>query len=186
MSLTEIKANFFVATNGNDTWSGKSAQPNAEKTDGPFATLARARNAVRKLKEEGEPKEPITLMVRGGKYFLQNTLALSKADSGTQDCPVTYTAYPDEKPVLSGGRQVTGWKPYKDKILQCELPGAKGGKWKFRQLFFNGQRQIRSRWPKRNPDNPLYDGWVFVEDAAEEGSFVAFKYPAGTFNKKWA
>jgi hypothetical protein len=33
---------FYVATNGNDAWSGRLAEPNAGKTDGPFATLERA------------------------------------------------------------------------------------------------------------------------------------------------
>ena len=36
----------FVAPNGNDAWSGKLAEPNAEKTDGPFGTLERALDAV--------------------------------------------------------------------------------------------------------------------------------------------
>jgi hypothetical protein len=43
------KADFFVAPKGNDAWSGKSPAPNADGTDGPFATLARARAAVREL-----------------------------------------------------------------------------------------------------------------------------------------
>jgi hypothetical protein len=33
------ETDFYVATNGNDAWSGRLAEPNAEKTDGPFATL---------------------------------------------------------------------------------------------------------------------------------------------------
>ena len=43
-------ATFYVATNGNDGWSGKLLEPNALKTDGPFATLGRARDAVREWK----------------------------------------------------------------------------------------------------------------------------------------
>ena len=35
----EVKATFFVATNGKDAWSGKLSAPNAEENDGPFATL---------------------------------------------------------------------------------------------------------------------------------------------------
>ena len=45
------QADFYVATDGNDGWSGKLESPNADKTDGPFATLARARDAVRELKK---------------------------------------------------------------------------------------------------------------------------------------
>ncbi len=33
---------FYVAKNGNDSWSGRLAEPNADGTDGPFASLERA------------------------------------------------------------------------------------------------------------------------------------------------
>jgi len=36
---------FYVATNGNDTWSGRLPAPNTAGTDGPFATLTRAGGA---------------------------------------------------------------------------------------------------------------------------------------------
>ena len=133
------KADFYVSTVGSDTWSGKLAAPNADRSDGPFATLSRARDAVRELKKN-DLEKPITVRVREGKYYLGETLILTAEDSGTSDCPITYTAYPGEKPILSGGRKITGWKLYKGKIFQCEVPEARRGKWKFRQLFFNGHR----------------------------------------------
>ena len=37
--LRAAEADFYVAPNGNDQWSGKSADANPEKSDGPFATL---------------------------------------------------------------------------------------------------------------------------------------------------
>ncbi len=111
----EMKATFHVATNGNDSWTGKMDTPNAARTDGPFATLARAHDAVRELKvEQNGLIEPVTVMVRGGKYYLSETLVLSAKDSGSQDCPITCTAYPGEKPILSGGKKISGWKPYND------------------------------------------------------------------------
>ena len=122
-----MRATFFVATNGNESWSGRLPAPNANNTDGPFATLARARNAVRELKANSDTQAGITVAVRGGKYFLDQTLVLGPQDGGTRDCPIVYTAFPDEKPVLSGGRRITGWKPYRGKILRHELPEAKGG-----------------------------------------------------------
>ena len=33
---------YYVAPSGNDSWSGKLAESNAGKTDGPFKTIARA------------------------------------------------------------------------------------------------------------------------------------------------
>ena len=56
---------FFVAVDGSDDWSGHLAEPNRAGTDGPFATLARARGAVRKLKQDGNKKE-VDVRIRGG------------------------------------------------------------------------------------------------------------------------
>lgn len=185
----DAQAAFYVATRGSDAWSGRLAAPNADNTDGPFATLARARDAVRQLKkgagEEGF-KQATTVMVRGGKYFLEESLVLTEQDGGTSEFPVTYSAYPGEKPVLSGGRCVTGWKPYKDEILRAELPGSRGGKWKSRQLFCNGERMPRARWPKADPQDPLYTGWAFMEGPAGEDDTIAFRYKGGAFRHRWA
>ena len=115
----QAEATFYVATDGSDAYSGKLAQPNGDRTDGPFATLVRARNAMREMRTDGKLPGPVTVMVRGGKYFHGETIVLSARDSGTQDCPVTYAAYPGEKPILSGGRRLSGWKPYKGRIVQC-------------------------------------------------------------------
>ena len=60
------EAMFFVATNGNNSWSGKLPAPNKQKTDGPFATIVRARNAVRRIKAKRPLTKPVTVMIRGG------------------------------------------------------------------------------------------------------------------------
>jgi hypothetical protein len=44
------KADFYVAGDGNDRWSGTLPAQNDAGTDGPFATIERAREAVRDLK----------------------------------------------------------------------------------------------------------------------------------------
>ena len=65
--------------------------------DDPNA-LVRARDGARAL-----PK-PATVVLRGGTYFLPETLVFKAEDSG-----VTYTAAPKENVVVSGGRRITGW-----------------------------------------------------------------------------
>lgn len=99
----DAEVTFFVSPRGNDAWSGTLAVPNTAGTDGPFATLARARDAVRELKAQ-QPAGPVTVLVRGDKYYLDRTLILGPQDAGTRESPVTYRAYPGETPVLSGGR----------------------------------------------------------------------------------
>ena len=108
--MTEsLQARFYVATTGSDAWSGRHAQPISGSTDGPFATLARARDAVRELTARirsgsAMPEGEIRVEVRAGRYYLREPLLLGPADSGSAGCAVTYTAYPGEEPILSGGR----------------------------------------------------------------------------------
>ena len=41
-------------------------------------------------------------------------------------------------PILSGGREITGWKPGEGKRWVADVPAARGGAWRFTQLFING------------------------------------------------
>ncbi len=142
------QADLFVAPDGNDAWTGTLSEPNGEKSDGPFATVSRARDAVRALKAKGPLTKPVIVMVREGTYYLKETLVFGPEDSGTKDCPVSYVAYPGETPVVSGGRLIAAeWKPFQGKIQVCVVPEVEQGKWYFRQLSVNGKRQKRSRTP---------------------------------------
>ena len=137
------KATFYVATDGNDEWSGRLPSPNRQKTNGPFATLARAQDAMRQMTAKDPGSR--TVMVRGGRYFLDEPLTFGPQDSGSKESPVRYIAYDREQPILSGGKRLADWKPYKDQILQCDVPEVQDGQWKFRQLFYSGDQQIRAR-----------------------------------------
>ncbi|MFC1451725.1 right-handed parallel beta-helix repeat-containing protein [Verrucomicrobiota bacterium] len=185
-------ATFFVAVGGSDDWSGKLPEPNAAGTDGPFATLHRTRDAVRPLLKQGksEASEPVLVLVRGGKYFLQQTLDLTEEDSGTADVPVTYAAFPGETPVISGGRRVGDWQPYRDGIYRCELPETRGGRLYFRQLFADGQRQVRARYPKPDAACGRWNGrWARsrLDDDAMQSStpYIIWDEP-DAFRRPWA
>ena len=154
--MTDTPKKFFVATDGSDQWSGTLPSPNADRTDGPFATLGRARDATRQLKASEGLHQPVEVQVRAGTYRFSEPLRLSGGDSGAARFPITYRAYPGEKPILSGGRPITNWEPYRGKIVCARLPEVRAGRWWFRQLFYNGKRMIRARWPKYDPSNPLY------------------------------
>ncbi len=147
---------WFVAPSGDDKWSGKLPQANAEKTDGPFATLEHARDTVRA--EKGQR----TVRLRGGIYSVPNGLVLEAQDSGTAEAPVLWEAFEKEQPVLIGGRPITDWKPWKDGILQADVSvqGFKGIV--FKQLLFNGNRQPLARYPNFDPQNPYGGGWAYA------------------------
>jgi len=140
---------FYIAPQGNDSWSGTLAEPNAAKTDGPFATIHRAQAAVRALKAKAPDRDrAIIVLVRGGTYFLDRTIAFGPEDSGTEKAPVTYEAYGGERPVLSGGVAIRDWKVDEKGRWQADLADVKSGSWNFAQLFVNDGRRFRPRLPK--------------------------------------
>src|ERR1019366_1312655 len=133
----------YVATNGNDLWSGRLATPNKARTDGPLSTLAGARDRIR---GERTGNQPVDVLVRGGTYCLPAPFVLEPQDSGTAEAPVLYAAFPREQPVFSGGHAVTGFRQTGN-LWETIIPDVKEGRWYFRQLFVNGQRRQRARSP---------------------------------------
>ncbi len=154
---------FYVSTRGDDKWSGRLPAVSADKQNGPFATLTAARNAIRGVKAANTLPGAAVVMILDGTYYLNESLVLSAEDAGTEQHPVTYTAFPGHHPVLSGGKLIQGWKPSSGKILEVQLPEVAAGKWKFRQLFIRGERQTRARWPNADSADPLYSGWAFID-----------------------
>ena len=140
---------FFVATNGNDQWSGRLLKPNRTGTDGPFATLPGALKTVRGLRQQHDSAvgQSPTVFVGGGHYFLAAPVVLTPEDSG-----LVLTALPAARPVLSGGRPIAGWKEVTvqgKKLWAADIPSVSDGKWYFRELWVNGQRAARARHPNR-------------------------------------
>lgn len=142
-------ATLHVAPIGNDTWSGRLSRPNAQKTDGPLASLKGARDAVRKLKAQGPLTEPVRVIFAGGSYALTEPVTFTPEDSGTEACPIFYQAAPGAKPVFTGGRTVKGFKQGPDGVWSAQLPEVKDGKWYFEQLWVNGHRATRARTPNK-------------------------------------
>ncbi len=136
------KADFYVAPNGRDEGPGS--------LDAPFATLARARDAVCALKNQqgGALKQPVTILLRGGTYWLAEPVEFAPRDSGTEACPITYAAYPGETPLLSGGVPIAKWRQDEVGVYLASLPEVKSGKWAFRQLFVQtpGQAHFERRY----------------------------------------
>ena len=101
MSREPEQADCVVCPEGNDGWAGTR--------DRPFATLERARTAVRALKGDKD----ILVLLRGGYYRLDDTVVFGVEDSAPAGCTITYAAYPGERPILGSGVPVIGWTKVK-------------------------------------------------------------------------
>ncbi len=130
----------YVSPNGKDAWSGRSPQVNSQGTDGPVATLERARDLLRDDSSAGVRH----VMVADGRYEMTQPFTLGILDSRT-----TYEAAPGARPVFSGGRTVTGFQRGDDGIWRVHIPEVANGSWYFEQLFVNGRRAVRARSPNQ-------------------------------------
>lgn len=157
---------FYVATNGNDSNPGSKAKP--------FATLQKARDAARAT----ENKEPIEIIIREGIYELEEILMLKPEDSGTEEAPIIWRAAENEKVIISGGKTIRGkWETKDGKTWFVDLPTVKEGDWNFRQLFVNGKRITRARFPNISEPNPfLY---------AEGGTISSIQIKKRLIKKSW-
>lgn len=150
----------YVAVEGDDNADGSLLEP--------FATIPKAVETVRDLRENGNTN-PATIYLRGGRHQFNQTLVLGVEDglsslpkSATPEEPgagpltpahLTFAAYPGEHPVLSAGTPVTGWKL--PETLPANLPSHAVGKvWvadvpagldKFYTLFDTQGRLNRAR-----------------------------------------
>jgi hypothetical protein len=136
-----------VAPTGDDQNPGTEAKP--------LASLAGARDRVRQWVAAGLQTN-VQVLLRGGTYFLPETVRFDNRDSGTEAYSITYASYPGEKAVVSGGRRIAGWRPSgTGGLWRAEIPEVKTG-WYPRELYVDGQRAVRARSPNADAKEPYY------------------------------
>ncbi|HTI72015.1 MAG TPA: PDZ domain-containing protein [Candidatus Limnocylindria bacterium] len=139
-------ADLYVGVEGQDANVGTKSSP--------FATLEAAQRAAQKVAS----REPVTVHVAPGVYYLSKTLVFTAADSGSEANPVTYQADSGGEVVISGGTRLTvEWKPYQAGIFQAAVPAGLD----IDQLWINGERQWMARFPNRESGDGLnvFDTW---------------------------
>ena len=180
-SAKDQALSLFVSPTGNDSRDGRSEA-------GAFASLARARDEIRKIKSgAGLPLGGVRVEILGGKFVLSKSLEFTPADSGTSTAPVIYQASGNLNVALLGGRvlQASELTPVSDEVMRRRLdPAARdkvlgasidklglshagpfpdkfddhGGLF---ELFWNGKRLPISRWPN--------EGWTTMKSAVVNG-----------------
>lgn len=134
--------NYYVdPVNGNDTNSGTS-------TAAAFRTIQAAQTAVRGV--NANMSGDVVVNLRGGTYSLTSPITFGTSDSGTNGHNVIYQAYNGENPVVSSGRSITGWTEVGNGEYQASV-----GTFNFRQMYVNGVRATRARYPDLGSDFQL-------------------------------
>lgn len=122
---------YVDALKGDDSYVGSLSEP--------LRTIHEAQQRVRQM----DKLSNVDVCLRGGDYWLNQPLVFTEQDASPNKCRIRYVAYKKEKPILSGGYQVSGWKLYDpvQYIYYTKLPEGIDG----RQFFVNGQRSVRAK-----------------------------------------
>jgi len=160
---------FYVSSRGSDSHAGTAPQP--------FATLARAREAVRALDKRHH--RGVTVYLEAGIHRLTETLRFYPQDSGSPACPVTYAAMPGQTAIVSGMHPLScRWEFWRDGIWRCSVPEAASGHLDFSRLFVNGVLQVRARYPNYDPAGDKTPGFSGHCYAGSSYSKPGHCYPA--------
>lgn len=165
---------FFVSPRGDDRNAGSRQQP--------FASIERARDAVREHPDR--TKRTLVVGIEPGQYFLEGPLGFGPEDSGAAGAPVVYTRIGRGEAVISGGRRLDAsqFQQAPGGVWKLEIPEVAEG-WNFSQLFVGGERRPRPRLPR--------EGWYHVTGSAppsanaEGKGHDSFLFRPGDINSNW-
>ncbi len=173
---------FFVHAEGDDSYAGKSSEIDAQAKQGPFRTLARARDAVRELRRSQKLDQPVRITVLSD-LALTEPLTFTAEDSGTPASPTIFEAK-DGKPVrISGGYRVPEWE-VTDGEWRAKLPDLPGEAWNPRHVTVNGEWRERPRVPAEGT-YPIA-GLAGADPRAKYNTPAnRFEYAEGQIDPKW-
>ncbi len=145
VSVSVRAGDLYLAPDGLDANPGTRRQP--------FATLSRARDAIRAARAAGST-EGWTVHLQAGDYPLVAPLTLEPCDSGTPEAPTVFEGDGDNTRIV-GGIPVDGWRETADGIWSADIPKMPDGAAAyFESLFVNGRRAVRARHPNAGFFNP--------------------------------
>lgn len=128
-----IYKTIYVSENGSDSGDGSK--------NAPFKTIGRAKDEVSKAREN--MTGDIVVEIESGYYELSETEVFTKEHGGNEKYNVIYKgSNPENKPLISGGKKITGWEKYDEHLWRAKAP--EGMKY-IRNLYVNGISCTRAR-----------------------------------------
>lgn len=152
ISYSNSGAQVYINVRGDDSNDGSKEHPKAS-----------LQSALRKVREMRRLKDsatlaPIRIILQEGVFQLSEPVFIRPEDAGTLESPTYIEGAAEGKVILSGGITITGWQPFGSEV--AGLPDrAKGHIWSaplsdallgmpaIRQLWVNGVKAVRAKWP---------------------------------------
>jgi len=155
--------NIFVSPNGSDENSGT--------INFPLKTISEAHKMALDIFEKGKDSK-VTIWLEDGIYPQTEPLVFTPLISKSKISQLIFKARKGTTPIVSGGVEMLGWKKNPEGLWETSLPATLVGMTDFRELFIQGKRAVRARFPN--------EGYLRVKQAGadrrtnfffEEGDF---------------
>ncbi len=149
----------------------------------PFRNISTAKEEVRKYKEKNGQNGDIVVYLRGGEYYITEPITFGVEDSGLNGHKIIWAAYPGEKPILNGGKRLSGWQKVDDNIYRAFVgTGIKVS------TFFEGEDfGVEARHPNGEYNTVIAakSGAVKTEFIFKEGDIPVVSNPAQLMWSGW-
>jgi hypothetical protein len=127
-----------VAPDGDDAAPGTAVAP--------LATVHRAVAVLRDRLADDRNRD-VMIALHAGTHRIEEPIRIGPAHLPRAGRGFTIAGHDGARPVISGGRVITGWSLEADGTLRTVLPEVAAGAWRFRELFVDGERRPRARHP---------------------------------------
>lgn len=147
-SCHQQELQIHVSPGGDDRHAGA--------VDAPLFSLDKALELAR-IKKQAQPERAVAILLRAGTHYLRKTAQIVGDHSGTAKHPLRIRPYPGEQVIISGARPLElNWEKTENGLLIARLTESLT----FDQLYINGEKQIRARYPNYDPDELVYNGYA--------------------------
>ena len=135
-NITQLSSDeIYVSKNGAADGDGSFEKP--------YASIEEALNRAAECSRYRTAGD-VTIYLRGGTYYIDDTLEINSDDFNTENKSLTIQAYNGENVIISGGKIIGNWEKYDGKNMYRTYVGEGTD---FRQLYKNGEKQVLARKP---------------------------------------
>ncbi|GLY88551.1 hypothetical protein [Actinoallomurus iriomotensis] len=165
---------FYVSPNGADSAGGTVRSP--------WRTVQHARDYIAGHGLNRHMHCDIDVNLRAGDYPVDQTIAFTGADSGSNGHRVVYRSSDGPgKARLLGAKQVTGWESYKDKIYRAQI----GTGHSVHTLYEGDRRATTARYPNRGTDETWAPYLRATLDPERRNSQTWLTFKPGVWDQNW-
>ena len=128
----------YVSPKGNDN------NPGSKKL--PLQTIHQANNKAVEMLEKGEEKD-VTVWLADGIFRVTEPLVFESLKTTSINTKISFKAEKGSNPVISGGIEISGWEKNNAGFWEAKLSEYKNEPVELRELFIDGKRAVRARFP---------------------------------------